>query len=83
MKGVSSHQRQDIGHALTSHQEKSLVKRIILSYDLYLMILPVLAYYAIFHYWPMYGVQIAFKQYMASKGIWDSAWVGLKYFELM
>ena len=70
-KGVSNNVNQD----------KGLLARIVLSYDLYLMILPVLAYYVIFHYWPMYGVQIAFKKYMASKGIWGSAWVGLKYFE--
>lgn len=44
-----------------------------------LCVLPV-AYYVIFHYIPMYGVQIAFKDFYASKGIWDSEWVGLKYF---
>lgn len=47
---------------------------------LYLMFLPVLAYYIIFHYWPLYGAQIAFKDYVPAKGILGSSWVGLKHF---
>ena len=47
---------------------------------LVLCLLPV-AYYIIFHYLPMYGVQIAFKDYYASKGIIGSPWVGLKHFK--
>ena len=39
-----------------------------------------LAYFVIVHYIPMYGVQIAFKDFKASKGIWESQWVGLKWF---
>lgn len=42
--------------------------------------LPVL-YFVIFHYIPMYGVQIAFKDFKASEGIWGSAWVGFKHFK--
>ena len=49
-------------------------------WELYLLVIPVIAYFAIFHYWPMYGVQIAFKDFSPRKGIWDSAWVGMKYF---
>lgn len=44
-----------------------------------LCLLPIL-YYAIFHYAPMYGVQIAFKDYYASLGIGGSPWAGLKHF---
>lgn len=51
------------------------------NWDLYILILPVLVYFIIFHYWPMYGVQIAFKDFMASKGINGSPWVGFKHFE--
>lgn len=47
----------------------------------YLMLLPVVAYYAIFHYGPMYGVQIAFKDYIPYLGITGSEWVGFKHFE--
>ncbi|SMF83146.1 carbohydrate ABC transporter membrane protein 1, CUT1 family [Paenibacillus uliginis N3/975] len=51
------------------------------NWDLYLLIVPVIVYYIIFHYIPMYGVQIAFKDFIASKGITDSPWAGLKHFE--
>lgn len=47
---------------------------------LFLMMLPGLAYYAIFRYIPMYGLIIAFKKYNFSKGILKSEWVGFKYF---
>ena len=46
----------------------------------YLMMIPVLAYYIIFHYGPLYGLQIAFKDFSPGKGIWGSKWVGLKHF---
>lgn len=51
------------------------------NYILYLMILPVVAYYIIFAYVPMYGVQLAFKDYIARKGIWGSPFVGLEHFK--
>jgi len=46
----------------------------------YLMVLPVLAYYIIFHYWPMYGAVIAFKDFTPARGILKSPWVGLTNF---
>lgn len=45
-----------------------------------LCVLPVL-YYVVFHYIPMYGVQLAFKDFRAADGIWASQWAGWKYFE--
>ncbi len=50
------------------------------NWDLYLLILPVVLYFILFKYLPMYGVQIAFKDFSARKGIWGSAWVGFKHF---
>lgn len=49
--------------------------------SLYLMILPILLFYIVFHYAPMYGAIIAFKDYTPMKGITGSDWVGLKNFE--
>lgn len=46
---------------------------------IYLMFLPVLAYYLIFCYGPMYGAIIAFKDYVPSQGIIGSPWVGMKW----
>lgn len=48
---------------------------------LYLMVLLPLAYFIIFHYIPLYGVTLAFKDFDIGKGIMGSPWVGLKYFE--
>lgn len=48
---------------------------------LYLMLLPAILYYIIFHYVPMAGVSMAFKKINPMKGIWASPWVGFKYFE--
>jgi putative aldouronate transport system permease protein len=47
----------------------------------YLMLLPVIGYYLVFHYGPMYGVLIAFQDYNLAKGIWGSPWIGLENFE--
>ena len=50
------------------------------SWQWYVLLLPTLVYVIIFEYVPMYGVQIAFRNYRTSKGIWGSPWVGLDYF---
>ncbi|MED9904932.1 MAG: ABC transporter permease subunit [Lachnospiraceae bacterium] len=48
---------------------------------LHLMVLPAVIALFIFAYLPMPGIQIAFRDYKFSKGIWNSPWVGLKHFE--
>lgn len=48
---------------------------------IYLMLLPVVVYYVLFYYVPMYGLQIAFKDYSPGIGILHSDWVGLKHFQ--
>jgi putative aldouronate transport system permease protein len=57
------------------------VRAIIRHWQLYVLIAPVLLYFIVFHYMPMYGVQIAFKDFIATKGIGGSPWVGFKHFE--
>jgi putative aldouronate transport system permease protein len=47
---------------------------------LLLMIAPAAATLILFHYYPIYGLQIAFKNYNMGLGIWGSKWVGLKWF---
>ena len=57
-------------------------KRSLIKYwDLYLLILPVLVWLAIFKYGPMYGTIIAFENYSPSRGVFGSKWVGFKHFE--
>lgn len=47
---------------------------------IYLMLLPVMVYYIVFRYAPMYGITIAFKNYNIFKGVFGSEWVGLDIF---
>ena len=46
---------------------------------LYLIFFPVIVFYVVFNYVPMYGLLIAFQDYSPVKGIWGSPWVGLKH----
>ena len=48
---------------------------------LLVLIFPVLLYYLIFEYAPMFGLVVAFKDFNLFKGFWASEWVGLKYFK--
>jgi putative aldouronate transport system permease protein len=50
-------------------------------YQLWLMILPAIAVIVIFNYIPMYGIQLAFREFDFTKGLTGGEWVGLKYFE--
>lgn len=51
------------------------------NWELYLFLIPTVAYFLIFRYYPMYGIQIAFRNFKSTKGITGSAWVGMKNFE--
>ena len=48
---------------------------------LYLMLVPALVYYIVFHYVPMAGASIAFKEFNMMKGIWGSEWIGFENFK--
>ena len=63
------------------HHRKGLGLRIAEHWQLYaLLLVPILLTF-IYKYIPMYGIQIAFRDYRASRGIWGSEWVGLEWFE--
>ena len=51
------------------------------NWQLHLMVFLPLCYLVLFSYVPLYGIQIAFKEYSPRAGIWGSEWVGLKHFE--
>ena len=68
--------------AMEKSSGRSLLRqRIFRNWELYLMFLPVLVFFLVFHYAPMYGVQIAFKKFSAVRGIVGSPWRGLYYFQ--
>jgi putative aldouronate transport system permease protein len=50
---------------------------------LYAMLVPIILFYGVFHYYPMYGAIIAFKDFSITKGILGSSWVGFKHFEYL
>lgn len=56
------------------------LRRIKRNAALYLLLLLPVTYIIVFKYVPMYGAQIAFRDYSLTKNIWDCTWVGLKYF---
>ena len=61
-------------------KKNDFFKRLYRCRMLYLMILPPIITVFIFHYIPLYGVQIAFKDFRSAKGILGSDWVGVKHF---
>jgi len=63
----------------TSFRKRTIMK-LVKSWQLYVLILPGLLYLCIFHYGPMIGLQIAFRNYTPSLGIFGSPWVGMKHF---
>ena len=60
---------------------KSLGARIWEYRQMYLLLLIPVVITLIYKYYPMYGIQIAFRDFKASKGIWGSKWVGWEWFE--
>lgn len=56
-------------------------KNFIRDWQLYVLALIASASYFVFKYGPMYGAQIAFRDYRIADGIWGSQWAGLKWFE--
>jgi len=68
--------QQDLRH----RGYRRTLKRIAQSWQLYVLILPAFVYAFMFMYMPMYGIQIAFKQFSSKAGIWGSKWVGMKHF---
>lgn len=66
-------------------RRESLGQRILRDFQrnkyVYLLAVPVIVWYILFCYRPLLGNVIAFKDYKAARGIWESPWVGLKHFE--
>ncbi|MFD0957792.1 ABC transporter permease [Paenibacillus chungangensis] len=59
---------------------KAYWKKLLHSWQLHVLFFLPLMYVLIFKYYPMYGAQIAFRDFVASKGVMGSEWVGLEHF---
>ena len=73
-------------HATTSTRppaarpRRPLGRRILRSWRLYILLAPAVAWTAVFSYWPLYGIQIAFRDFSPATGLAGGRWVGLKHF---
>ncbi len=63
-----------------SIKQKTLLERMGAYWQLYLMLLIPVVLTIIYKYIPMYGIQLAFRDYKSVRGMWDSDWVGMKWF---
>ena len=61
-------------------KKRKLWKGISRNWVLYLFVLPVVVYYILFQYMPIYGIQIAFQNYRVGEVFGESEWVGLRHF---
>jgi len=71
---------QNKSNATTTGIRKNIWYYLKIDRQLILMSIPMIAFYMIFVYYPMYGASIAFKDFSPALGINGSPWVGLKYF---
>lgn len=65
---------------MKADKRRRLKKRLRENWQMYLFLLLPLIWLFVFKYWPMYGAQIAFRNYKVAKGITGSEWVGFKNF---
>lgn len=79
MEGVKGEMAK--GQSILTGKGDIIKKNLLRNWQLYLFLMPVFLYFFIFHYVPMYGVQIAFKDYFAGLGVWGSEWVGFEHFQ--
>ena len=81
--GVVKVQKQEVlVHDPLRHPRKTKIRKLLWrDRYLYLLLIPAILYFIIFKFAPMYGVQIAFKDYKINLGIGGSEWVGTKYFQ--
>ena len=66
---------------LRTQSRKQILRQLYRNRWLYGMLLLPVLYFIIFKFGPIYGLQIAFRNFRVRKGIWGSDWVGLKYFQ--
>lgn len=65
---------------LSARKKKTFLQKMRGNWDLLMFCMPGIIITIIYHYVPIYGVQIAFRNFKAKKGIWGSEWVGLDNF---
>ncbi len=69
-----------VGNTATVYPAETVMQSLRRDWMLYLMLAPALIWFIVFLYQPLYGLQIAFKQFSAFKGIDGSPWIGFTHF---
>lgn len=64
-----------------ANDKESILREIKRKRNIYLFVLPAVVFFLLFHYYPMYFLQIAFRDFRITRAVGASPWVGLKYFE--
>ena len=80
---MQSYQKREsavVNDSKKKFSKKSIRRDFKINKLLYLMAAPVIAYFIIFHYIPIWGLVISFQDYVPMKGIWGSEWIGIKNF---
>lgn len=72
---------EDLRKQTRAKGRKKKWTKVFQDWQLYLFLLPAVVYFLVFHYGPMYGILMAFKDYSPALGIWNSPWVGFQWFE--
>lgn len=76
--------RTDAGAVITSANATG-IRKVLISmrkhWQIYVLLIPALIWYIMFAYYPMAGLQLAFKTYKVREGIWGSPWYGLQNYE--
>lgn len=72
--------KTNLDNQIKVKNKKLLSKDIFKCWQLYVLLIPTLVYFIVFCYGPMYGVQLAFKDFNAIEGITGSPWVGFEHF---
>jgi len=73
--------KMNAGAAVLARPDKSLSRRLKDNWQMYLLLLVPVALTVIYKYIPMYGIQIAFRDFKASRGFLGSEWVGWYWFK--
>lgn len=80
MRLAANSNNQNIISTKNNSKFNKMINKIWKDKPIYLILLPGIIYFVVFHYIPMYGAMIAFKDFKAALGIFGSKWVGLKNF---
>lgn len=69
------------GYSRKMNRKSSIINQLIRDRWLYLMLIPGVLYFAVFKYFPMWGILIAFQDYQPYLGFFGSKWVGFSHFQ--